>query len=90
FVPNPGLGSSTQAGILSQFLQNAVPLLGNAPQAADINVIPGAGLDSSNNGNASGLPLKGGAFTAGTGSTEIYVNPYTRGGNSCNAPAATL
>ncbi|HTC54326.1 MAG TPA: hypothetical protein VK700_20485 [Steroidobacteraceae bacterium] len=90
FVPNPGVSSSSQTGILSQFLQNAVPLLANAPQQADVNVIPGAGSDINGNGNASGLPLSNAAFTAGTGSSEIYINPYTRAGNSCNAPAATL
>ncbi len=88
FVPNPAVSSSSASGILSQFLQNAVPLLANAPQQVDVNVIPGAGSDSSGNGNAAGLPLSNTAFNAGP--NIIYINPYTRAGNSCNAPAAAL
>jgi hypothetical protein len=71
-----GNGSSQ----LSTFLQSDIPKLATAPIAADINVIPGVG------GNSASVPtLK----SASSGTTTIYVNPYSRGGNSCNAPSET-
>jgi len=58
-------------------LENKLPVLANAPGSPDINVIPNY------KGNNPALPIP----TTGAGTTQIYTNPYTRSGNSCNIPA---
>jgi ABC-type phosphate transport system substrate-binding protein len=84
----PGNTTGTSGGINSpggaaivKFLTAApsyeLQKLATAPHAADINVIPGQG------GNTATVPLT--SSTAGT--TPIYINPFTRSGNSCNIPA---
>jgi ABC-type phosphate transport system substrate-binding protein len=55
--------------------------LATAPHAVDVLAIPNAG--SSNPPNPATVPL------TSNGSPVIYINPFTRSGNSCNTPAAT-
>lgn len=76
-VPNSSVtGSAAQ---LSTWLQGDLPKLAAAPLAADVNVIPNIG------GNTATVPLA----SRTSGSITIYINPYTRGGNSCAAPSET-
>jgi hypothetical protein len=52
--------------------------LATAPHAVDVNAIPNAG----NPANVAAVPV-----TASTvNSKTIYINPFTRAGNSCNIP----
>jgi hypothetical protein len=76
-VPNPGSSGATLA--LSNFLQSDLPKLATAPVLPDILAIPGVG------GNVATVPLT----SAGTGTVQIYINPYTRNGKSCNVPVNT-
>jgi hypothetical protein len=62
---------------IANVLENKLPVLANAPGSPDINVIPNF------KGNNPTVPIT----STGTGTTQIYVNPYTRSGNSCNIPA---
>jgi hypothetical protein len=62
---------------IATVLENKLPVLANAPGSPDINVIPNY------KGNNPTVPIT----TAGAGTTQIYVNPYTRSGNSCGIPA---
>jgi hypothetical protein len=53
--------------------------LATAPHAVDINVISNVGTNSAT------VPV-----TASTvGGKTIYINPFTRSGNSCSIPAET-
>jgi hypothetical protein len=52
------------------------------PHAVDVLAIPGRG------GNKAALPVSGTANTL-NGKT-VYINPFSRGGVSCNIPAATI
>jgi hypothetical protein len=61
---------------IATVLENKLPVLANAPGSPDINVIPNY------KGNSPALPIP----STGTGTTQIYVNPFTRVGNSCNIP----
>jgi ABC-type phosphate transport system substrate-binding protein len=76
-VPAPGVSGASL--VLSQFLQGDLPKLATAPALPDILVIPNLG------GNTATVPLT--ANTTTTGTTQIFVNAYTRSGNSCNVPA---
>jgi ABC-type phosphate transport system substrate-binding protein len=71
-------GITTNGGAaISGFLTGGeLQNLATAPHAADINVIPTAGTNSAT------VPLT--SSTVGT--KTIYVNPFTRGGNSCTIP----
>lgn len=76
-VPNSSTTGNALA--LSNWLQTDVPKLASAPLATDINVIPNVA------GNGPGtVPL-----TSRTGTATIYLNPFTRGGNSCSVPSET-
>jgi hypothetical protein len=78
-VPNSAAAvTSSTANTISAFLQTDVPKLAAAPLAKDINVIPNVG------GNVATVPL-----TSRTGTATIYINPYTRAGNSCTVPSET-
>lgn len=83
-VPNPSV-TSGPAAALSSYLQTNVPSLNSAPIAADVNVIPNVG------GNSATVPLTGrsGDISSSTYTASIFINPYTRSGNSCNVPAET-
>jgi ABC-type phosphate transport system substrate-binding protein len=59
--------------------------LASAPHAADILAIPNVLTGV----NAPVVPVTGTGGFSGTGSTEIYINPYTKGGNSCSIPGET-
>jgi hypothetical protein len=72
-------GGITTAGgsALATFLTGGeLQALATAPHAVDINVIPGQA------GNTAAVPL-----TSSAGAQTIYINPFTRSGNSCNIPA---
>jgi hypothetical protein len=78
FVPNTtALGSGTGSAALATFLENSLPTLAGAPSSPDINVIP------SYKGNTASVPLTG----KGSGTTAVFVNAFSRLGNSCNVPA---
>jgi hypothetical protein len=73
---NSGGVTTTGGAALASFLTGGeLQALATAPHALDINVIPGQG------GNVAAVPL-----TSSAGTQTIYVNPFTRGGNSCNIP----
>lgn len=73
-ITTPG-GSALATWLTSGELQN----IATAPHTAQINVIPTAG---SNTSIAPKVPL-----TSSTVGTTIYLNPFSRQGNSCNNPA---
>ncbi len=77
-VPNSSVSATSPSGELSTYLQGVIPSLNAAPLAKDVNVIPNVA------GNTGAVPL-----TSRTGSATIYVNPFTRQGNSCNVPVET-
>jgi periplasmic binding family protein len=76
FVTNTAqlTGASLQ---IATVLENKLPVLANAPGTPDVNVIPNF------KGNNPAVPIP----STGTGTTQIYINPFTRGGNSCSIPA---
>jgi hypothetical protein len=78
FVTNAATLTGASAAIAT-VLENNLPTLAGAPGTPDVNVIPNF------KGNIPAVPLtaKG---TPGVTST-IYVNPFTRAGNSCNVPS---
>jgi hypothetical protein len=78
-VPNTAAYVANTSTVVS-WIQNDMPQLNSAPAVSDILAIPGLGAVA----NAATVPLT----NNGQGGTkEIYVNPYTRSGNSCNTPS---
>ncbi|MGO9993425.1 MAG: substrate-binding domain-containing protein [Steroidobacteraceae bacterium] len=73
-----GAASATGSGIYNWLVGGELANLGTAPHAKDILVIPGNGT------NVSGIPVP----SSVVGGVTIYVNPYTRAGNSCSDPAS--
>jgi hypothetical protein len=71
-----GITSPGGAALATWLTGGELQALATAPHATDINVIPGQG------GNTAAVPL-----TSSAGTQTIYINPFTRGGNSCNIPA---
>jgi ABC-type phosphate transport system substrate-binding protein len=69
-----GSGNAVYNWLIGGELQN----LASAPHAKDILAIPNAGT------NVAGVPLP----SSTVGGVTIYVNPFTRSGNSCFAPGA--
>jgi hypothetical protein len=85
-VPNASV-TGTSAN-LSTFLQTDLPKIATAPALPDINVIPNVG------GNKPGVPLVSAAGNASNGqpatsTLAVYINPFSRSGNSCNVPSET-
>jgi hypothetical protein len=78
-VPKAGLTGGPAN--LSTFLQADLPKLATAPAVPDILVIPGVG------GNAATVPPTSNGLT---GTSQIFVNPYSRGGNSCSVPGEQI
>jgi hypothetical protein len=78
-VPETGVTGGSLS--LSNFLQADLPKLATAPAVPDILVIPGV------SGNAATSPP---TSNGGTGTTQIFVNPYFRAGNSCNVPGEQI
>jgi ABC-type phosphate transport system substrate-binding protein len=77
-VPSTTVSTSSPAFSLSDFLQANLPDLSSVPALPDINVIPFAtGNDTPT------VPL---TSNGQTGTLAVYVNPFTRGGNSCSVP----
>lgn len=72
--------SGTASDTIAIYLVSALQNLATAPHAPDIDVIPGQGTNASLLG--ANVPLQ----SSGTGTAEIYLNPYSRQGNSCNVP----
>jgi hypothetical protein len=70
-----GVTTAGGAAIASFLTGGELQALATAPHALDINVIPGKG------GNVAVVPI-----TSSAGSATIYLNPFTRGGSSCNIP----
>jgi hypothetical protein len=77
----PAVGVSGSSSSLSTFLQSDLPKLATAPAAPDILVISGIG------GNFPTVPPSSNGLT---GTSQIFVNPYTRSGNSCNVPGEQI
>jgi PBP superfamily domain len=69
-----GSGNAVYNWLIGGEMQN----LGTAPHARDILAIPNQGT------NVTAIPLP----SSTVGGVTIYVNPFTRGGNSCFAPGA--
>jgi len=77
-----GTFSSPNASALYTFFTSGeLSKVASAPHALDILAIPNL------NGNTAVVPVLGSASTVG--GVTIYVNPYTRGGNSCSIPGET-
>jgi hypothetical protein len=76
-VPNSAT-TGTSAN-LSTWLQGDLPKLSAAPLVPDVNVIPNVA------GNSATVGLTSRVGTVAT----VYINPYTRSGNSCSVPAET-
>jgi hypothetical protein len=74
-VPETGVTGGSLA--LSNYLQTSLPKLSNLPSIPDVLAIPGVG------GNLPAVPL---ATNGGAGTATVYVNPYSRAGNSCSVP----
>jgi hypothetical protein len=76
-VPNPSLTGQAQS--LATFLAAKASSLAEAPNSPAVDVIPGF------DGNTTAFPTppNNGATTA---TKTVYVNQFTRGGNSCNSP----
>jgi hypothetical protein len=74
-VPETGVTGGSLA--LSNYLQQNLPKLALAPSIPDVLAIPGIG------GNPATTPL---TTNGATGTATIYVNPYSRAGNSCSVP----
>ncbi|HLZ98456.1 MAG TPA: hypothetical protein VKP66_11025 [Steroidobacteraceae bacterium] len=82
-VTGAGFGSlpaNTQS--LANYMISAFQTEATAPGSAQIDAIPGA---STNNAS---LPISGTSST--NGGKVIYINGYTRGGVSCNAPSPAI
>lgn len=73
----PNTSANTTADNLSVYLQTNLPKLATAPSAPHVLVIPNVG------GNVKSVPPTN---NGKTGTLEIYVNPLTRAGSSCNIP----
>jgi hypothetical protein len=71
-----GITTPGGAAIATFLTGGELQALATAPHAIDINVIPGRG------GNVAVVPI-----TSSAGTATIYLNPFTRSGNSCNVPA---
>jgi hypothetical protein len=69
--------SADQQGLINS-LTAAFQTQASAPNSADVLAIPG------NSTNAAALPI------SGTLANKIYVNSYTRAGNSCNSAITAL
>jgi hypothetical protein len=78
-VPAAGVAGGSLS--LSNFLQLDLPKLATAPAVPQILVIPGVG------GNAATVPPTSNGLT---GTSQIFVNPYSRGGNSCSVPGEQI
>lgn len=75
----PDYSIPADAAAISSWLQTDLPNLSAAPLQADINVIPNVGTNSAT------VPLTSNS----NGTITVYINPFTRGGNSCNVPSET-
>ncbi len=80
---------STDQQSLVDFLIGQLQNVQTAPSAVDILANPNYNTSNTATGVPNvGLPVSGTAYSAG-GKT-IYINPFTRNGNSCNMPVDTL
>jgi ABC-type phosphate transport system substrate-binding protein len=78
-VPETGVTGGSLA--LSQYLQTSLPKVANLPSIPSVLAIPGVG------GNVPATPLNS---NGGTGTAQVFVNPYSRAGNSCAVPGEQI
>ena len=78
-VPETGVTGGSLS--LSNYLQTNLPKLALAPAIPDVIAIPGVG------GNAAAVPPNS---NGSTGTAQVFVNPYSRGGNSCSVPGEQI
>ena len=78
-VPETGVTGGSLA--LSQYLQTSLPKLANLPAIPSVLAIPGVG------GNVPATPLNS---NGGAGTAQVFVNPYSRAGNSCSVPGEQI
>ncbi|MGO9037843.1 MAG: substrate-binding domain-containing protein [Steroidobacteraceae bacterium] len=71
--------SAGGTGIYNWLIGGELANLATAPHAKDINVIPNLGT------NGTAVPV----HSSTVGGVTIYVNPFTRSGNSCKYPVET-
>jgi hypothetical protein len=77
-----GTITSTGGAAIYSYLAAILPAVGTAAHYADVLAIPGVA------GNVKKVPVVASPPPAGTtGTTTIYVNPFTRSSNSCGLPA---
>lgn len=75
-ITSPG-GSGIYSWLIGGELQNVA----TAPHAVDILAIPNVGTNSGT------VPAT--STASAVGGKTIYINPFTKGGNSCNIPSET-
>jgi PBP superfamily domain len=81
FVQNPASGADTN---VMSFIESALQTEATAPHLADVLAIPGVPASA---GNVAHSVLSNSASAVPTlGPATIYVNPFTRGGVTCNHP----
>jgi hypothetical protein len=78
--PNFSSLSAAQRGLIG-FLTTAFQTESSVPSLADTLAIPG------NSTNVASLPVSGTAVNNGK---TVYINPFSRAGNSCNSPGSFL
>jgi hypothetical protein len=78
-VPETGVTGGSLS--LSNYLQTNLPKLALAPSIPDVIAIPGIG------GNAAAVPPNS---NGASGTAQVYVNPYSRAGNSCSVPGEQI
>jgi ABC-type phosphate transport system substrate-binding protein len=84
FEATAQLGTITSPGgtaIYNWLVGGELAYVATAPHAVDVLAIPNLGT------NVAAVPVTNTASTVG-GKT-IYINPFTKGGNSCNVPSET-
>jgi hypothetical protein len=79
-VPETGVTGGSLA--LSTYLQTNLPKLANLPSIPDVLAIPGVAA-----GNNATTPL---TSNGGAGTAQVFVNPYSRAGNSCSVPGEQI
>jgi hypothetical protein len=77
------LTSNGATNLVSWLLSGELENVATAPHAADIIVIPGVGTNPTTSGNIGPSTL---LAADASSSPTIYVNPFTRGQNSCAIP----
>jgi len=82
FVQNP---ASTADGNVMTFIEGALQTEASAPHLVDVLAIPGVPAAAGN--VAHSVVANSVSNVPALGPSNIYVNPFTRGGVTCNAPS---